>query len=198
MAGLIHLVYASRGEFKSFGGRGIEPEVARILAQSRKNNARQDIGGVLYYGNGFFFQCLEGERDKVKELYEGICKDPRHGHARLLAQYPVEKRSFSSWSMKYVSVDREVQALLKRHGQAQFDPYQFSEQLVKDLVLLLAATKDSPNEAEAVPAPRSRGAFDASPAAAETGQARATLALVTSGMSLLVAIAALVVALQDR
>jgi hypothetical protein len=82
---IIELVYASRAAFAPVGGGGIEPEVARILAQSRRNNPRQDIGGMLFNKDGYLFQCLEGEPHDVEAVYQRIARDPRHQESGALA-----------------------------------------------------------------------------------------------------------------
>ena len=59
MSSLIRLIYVSRANFEpAKESGGIEPTVARILMQSRRNNPKEQIGGVLYFGDGYFFQCL--------------------------------------------------------------------------------------------------------------------------------------------
>jgi hypothetical protein len=70
MADLQRMVYASRATFApSRQGNGIDVEVARILMQSRRNNPRRGLVGALYYGDGAFFQCLEGEPAAIDEVY---------------------------------------------------------------------------------------------------------------------------------
>lgn len=53
---------------------GIEPSVARILSQSRLNNARRGLVGALYFGGGgCCFQYLEGRAQ------DGTGCTPRYG-----------------------------------------------------------------------------------------------------------------------
>jgi hypothetical protein len=40
------------------------------LEQSRENNLRLDVTGMLLYKGGNFMQMLEGEKDAVLGLYE--------------------------------------------------------------------------------------------------------------------------------
>ena len=57
MSALIRLIYVSTARFKAAKSHeGIEPTVARILMSSRSKNPQHQIGGVLYYGDGYFFQ----------------------------------------------------------------------------------------------------------------------------------------------
>lgn len=160
MSGLIRLVYASRANFDPVDSdSGIEPTVARILFQSRKNNPREQIGGVLYYGNGYFFQCLEGKSDVVNALAARLMQDPRHSDVEILKVSQVDRRLFRNWSMKYVPLEQDVNRLLQKHEMKSFDPYNLSDGLIDELVALfvqLSSPQSSPDQdysdkAEAAP-----------------------------------------------
>lgn len=142
MSEIIELVYASRAAFAPVGGGGVEPEVSRILSQSRRNNPHRNVGGVLCYRDGYFFQCLEGEAHDVETVYRKIAADPRHQDVKILSRRPVDRRRFKSWSMKYATVDSAIGELLKQHGHIRFDPYAFGNELLTALVALLHAATD--------------------------------------------------------
>lgn len=127
---LTRLTYASKANFTFNKDGSIEAEVARILLQSRRNNPKDSIGGVLHYGNGYFFQCLEGERDSVNKVYEKIAKDPRHTDVQLLTMQSIDTRLFSDWSMKYLPVEEDLNTLLEQFGMASFDPYAMDEKMI--------------------------------------------------------------------
>lgn len=148
---LMRVTYVSRSTFKPFGAQsGIEPNVARILSQSRRNNMHRNLVGVLYYGNGCFFQCLEGNSDDIEKLLESLRRDPRHRDLEILSREPIEYLSFMDWNMKYVSVDQKVQELLKQHQMKRFDPYQFNTEMIQQLVNVFhqSAEQLSPVEIE--------------------------------------------------
>jgi hypothetical protein len=134
MEHIIRLTYVSTATFKENQSGGIEAEVARILIQSRNNNARAKVGGVLHYGNGYFFQCLEGETKQVNETYARINKDPRHKDVHILGAGKVSQRIFSDWSMKYMPIESSIKLLLTKHGYTSFDPYKFDAQIVDELL----------------------------------------------------------------
>lgn len=135
MEQLTRITYVSRSTFKPFKQKtGIEPNVARILSESRRNNIRRNLVGVLYYGDGCFFQCLEGTSDDIDELLESLKRDPRHGEIEILSRSAIPELSFHDWSMKYVSIDEKVQQLLKKNGLHRFDPYQFSPEMIRQLI----------------------------------------------------------------
>jgi hypothetical protein len=130
----IRLTYASTANFLSNKGGGIESEVARILMQSRGNNSRVDVGGVLHFGNGYFFQCLEGPKDQVNDIFSRIGKDNRHKAVQILSSKVVNERLFDKWSMKYLQLERSLTAVLVDMGQKNFNPYQLDDSMIDNLL----------------------------------------------------------------
>ena len=140
---LLQIVYVSRSTFTPMPAeRGIEPSVARILVQSRVNNSRRGLVGALYFGDGCFFQCLEGHTADVDRLYAALLQDPRHTELKVLARRPIERTSFATWAMKYVPLDAPMKALLRVRGLQTFDPYRFDEGTVAKVLELLGAGRD--------------------------------------------------------
>ena len=143
MGTLVQIIYISRST--SLPGRpenGVDPTVARILAKSRSNNRRNGLVGVLYFGDGCFFQCLEGEESVVNALYAKLEQDPRHKDLKIISRKPIAAPSFGDWSMKYVPVEQEVTRLLQSKGMTAFDPYQFDAATTQEVIdLLLRATE---------------------------------------------------------
>ncbi len=78
-------------------------ELETMLAQSRARNTLRDVTGVLVYVDGVFLQILEGERDAVGALMEKISRDPRHRDLKVFHEEEIEKRTFGSWRMAFVS-----------------------------------------------------------------------------------------------
>ena len=155
MSQLIRLVYASRSTIESSEKQqGLDPGVARILAKSRRNNARLQIAGGLLFGEGYFLQCLEGEADVVNSLYAKIAADLRHRDVTVLAKTSIPVRSFGAWSMKYVPGEQRLQALLQRWGLERFDPYRLSAEQLDVAVHFMQREVDSaetlPEETSAV------------------------------------------------
>jgi hypothetical protein len=139
---LVRLTYASTATFESDAKGGIEAEVARILLQSRKNNPKNELGGVLHYGNGYFFQCLEGPRDHVNRTYQKLLKDPRHKNVQVLTTASIKDRLFKDWSMKYLALEENLSQLLKARGQTSFNPYALDEQAIDELLEACVSGKD--------------------------------------------------------
>lgn len=76
-----------------------------LLDQSRANNTRLGISGMLLYKDGNTMQVLEGERDTVLALFERIAADPRHRGVLRLLEGHVETRQFADWSMAFHDLD---------------------------------------------------------------------------------------------
>lgn len=143
MSDLVQIVYVSRSTFTTMPPeRGIEPSVARILAQSRVNNAKRGLVGALYFGDGCFFQCLEGRTADVDRLYAALLQDPRHTDLKVLVRRPIERTGFSTWAMKYVPLDAEMKALLRELGMPTFDPYRFDDAAVARVLDMLGTGHD--------------------------------------------------------
>ncbi len=139
---LIRLAYASEATFDAQPvEKGVEPHVARILMTSRKNNAKASLVGGLYYGNNRFFQYLEGEEGEVRNTFDRIKRDNRHRNIMTLIDEPIEARSFSDWSMKYVPLSADVREFLERHGLDNFNPQAFSAEQCEEMIQLIRDSK---------------------------------------------------------
>jgi len=75
----------------------------KILLGARSRNESLDVTGLLLFVNGVFLQILEGERDVVSALMKKISSDPRHSSVKVIQETDVEKRTFPSWRMAYVT-----------------------------------------------------------------------------------------------
>ncbi|MFD0725913.1 BLUF domain-containing protein [Lysobacter brunescens] len=167
---LVQIVYVSRSTFTTMPAElGIEPSVARILAQSRVNNARRGLVGALYFGDGCFFQCLEGRAADVDRLYAALLRDPRHTDLKLLSRRSIDRTRFSAWTMKYVPLDAEMKALLHDIGQQAFDPYRFDADTVARVLDML--TRGSDIESPAAPPAATPQPVAAASAPATSGRA---------------------------
>jgi hypothetical protein len=164
MNDLLRLVYASKINFEpSENGGAVDPIVADILAQSRRNNDPRNIGGVLCYGDGYFFQCLEGERSAVETLYDRLLKDDRHRDITLLSKRPVPQRMFKLWSMKFMNVDAKIRRMLQIEKLESFQPHHFSDLMVERL---LAELRDASEKRRPAPLGQQRSGTGARQAGA--------------------------------
>lgn len=142
MPQLTRIIYISRSTFRSTKSNAvIEPNVGRILTQSRINNQRNGLVGVLYFGDGCFFQCLEGEQSAVDRLYARLQADERHKDIKLISQENISALSYGEWAMKFVPIERDMTRLLKEGGFTSFDPYRFDNAMVQKVMNLLRTSK---------------------------------------------------------
>ncbi|SDR91096.1 Sensors of blue-light using FAD [Halopseudomonas xinjiangensis] len=143
MTELVRIVYISRADFRPTTAEdGVDANVAQILAVSRRNNHHSGVVGMLHYGDGCFFQCLEGERSKIAALYRRLRRDGRHHDLKLLVHEPIRRLSFPDWSMKFIPTDDHVRGLLDEHGFSEFDPYRFDHHLVERMLKLMQGSAD--------------------------------------------------------
>lgn len=141
MQNLTQIAYVSRAAFPiSSNPYIVEPEVADILAKSRANNRTRRLVGVLCFGDGIFFQCLQGEASDVAQLLEVIKHDTRHTDVQVLHQTSIKEKTFARWSMKHAGVGSEMRAMLASHGHDTFNPYEFNEATILAVINFLQSS----------------------------------------------------------
>jgi hypothetical protein len=133
---LVRLLYASRA---------VEPiateALMAILRQSKANNPKHGITGVLCCSQDMFLQVLEGGRPAVNRLYNRIAADPRHDGVQLLNYSEIHERRFAGWSMGQVNLTRlNPGMLLKYSASATLDPFSVSGDVSMKLLDELVAT----------------------------------------------------------
>ena len=132
---LIQLCYASS---RVESGNDLLQDLSDILATARSFNQAHDIYGVLYYAEGVYFQCLEGEKQQLEGLFSKISQDARHHQIQRFPDQNIDQIDFSKWSMKYVNQHGKISRLFKAIGLEKFQPHQLhAEQMSKFLRLLL-------------------------------------------------------------
>lgn len=82
-----------------------EADIEAIGEQSRANNERLDLTGVLMASGGLFYQVLEGPADAVDEVYARIANDSRHTDLLLLGSEENVERIYPDWSMEIIDLD---------------------------------------------------------------------------------------------
>jgi len=147
MKKLLQVIYISRSTFKSQETiNKIEPNVARILAKSRINNRLNGLVGVLYFGDGVFFQCLEGDEVAVNTLLEKLEADYRHKDLKIISKKYIDNLSFGDWAMKFAPLDEQIKLFLQENNFETFDPYLFSGEIINKFLNLLFNAHDDTSE----------------------------------------------------
>jgi hypothetical protein len=103
---LSRLLYLSSGS-----DRLNSNQLRLILEKSRKNNAENNITGVLCAGGGHFIQILEGGENDLIRLYSKILDDPLHHDCALIGILPINERLFNRWSMGYIEKSLDAMEL---------------------------------------------------------------------------------------
>ncbi|WP_411289875.1 BLUF domain-containing protein [Sphingorhabdus sp.] len=104
---LYTFVYCSRAT------EGVDDlEVDRIVEAAQRRNIARGITGVLVFGNGVFFQLLEGPAVEVQKLIANLHSDPRHCDVVSL-DWSEERRErlYPNWEMERVEAD-DIRAVL--------------------------------------------------------------------------------------
>ncbi|RZK24314.1 MAG: BLUF domain-containing protein [Hymenobacter sp.] len=91
-----HIVYMSRA-VHPLSDQNLED----LLTQSRRDNARHGVTGILFYSHGHIAQLFEAEPDVADTLFARIARDGRHSHVQKLIDRPIAARSFAEWSMAF-------------------------------------------------------------------------------------------------
>lgn len=98
---MICIVYISSAKLGLTHG-----EILNIVADSRINNEKQGLTGLLLFNSGTFMQLVEGEESNVDVLYRKIEKDRRHTDMKLLLKEPITHRNFSNWTMGFKNIEK--------------------------------------------------------------------------------------------
>ena len=93
---MIHIIYISQAVRPLS-----DPELEQLLQQCRRDNARQQVTGILFYSHGRIAQLIEGEAEVLEPLFEKITRDGRHSQVTRLLSKPIRARSFADWSMAF-------------------------------------------------------------------------------------------------
>jgi hypothetical protein len=104
---LYTFVYCSRA------AEGVEDaEVGRIVEAAQRRNLAKGITGVLVFGNGVFFQLIEGPAAQIRKLIATLHCDPRHYDVVTL-EWSEERRErlYPNWEMERVEAD-DIRAVL--------------------------------------------------------------------------------------
>ena len=81
-------------------------EIVNIVEDSRTNNEKSGLTGILLFNSGNFMQLLEGEELAVDGLYRKIEKDRRHTEVKLLLRHSITHRNFSNWTMGFKNIEK--------------------------------------------------------------------------------------------
>jgi hypothetical protein len=118
MANPFALTYLSRAT------RDLLPEeMDSILFQARLFNIAEQVTGVLLYGDGRFFQLLEGHEVSVRKVFDRLSRAQAHKGIRVLSQGPIAERFFGSWHMGFTHSPASAMQDLSQFAWEDAIPY---------------------------------------------------------------------------
>lgn len=85
-------------------------DVARILEQSRHNNAIDGVTGLLWTDGHRFLQVIEGPEESVDLCFARIVNDPRHHDISVLSARDIDTPEFGYWTMEHRTADDRADA----------------------------------------------------------------------------------------
>lgn len=119
MSRLERLLYASTAT----GRTDSLMNMATILAESDRNNARDGLTGALAAHGGQYLQVVEGQPEVLDGLLRRLESDPRHKDIRLIDRVPIAQRRFGTWTMANARITPAMAGLLERLVHSpQLDP----------------------------------------------------------------------------
>ena len=125
----------------SFVQEMTDGELEELGRQAAKNNAENDITGVLMAKGGIFFQIIEGPEEAIDGLYSAILKDPRHDKITTLGIQIGDDldRLFPNWHMKEINLDKTISNRLQP-VRAIIDAVHAQSAITQSLTEALAAS----------------------------------------------------------
>lgn len=112
-----------------------------ILQQSRVNNPRRGITGLLCFTSDVFVQVIEGGRVEICKLFNAIVRDERNEDVCLLVYEEIKERHFGSWTMGQVKLEGiNPSVVLKYYEKAEFNPFDAPGHATMSMLMELVAT----------------------------------------------------------
>ena len=89
-----------------------QDEVAELLDQTEIRNNNMGVNGLLIYSSGNFFEVIEGEETKIKDLFENIKEDPRHRNIMMVFEKEIDKPLFDDKEANFIFGKTESSSFL--------------------------------------------------------------------------------------
>jgi len=78
-------------------------EISELLKYSKENNNSRGITGILLFSEGNFFQIIEGEKEKILELYQRIKTDKRHHNLIQIVGKEIHNEAYNGYEADFIS-----------------------------------------------------------------------------------------------
>lgn len=97
-----------------------------IAETSIIHNKENNITGILCYGNGYFFQYIEGTEQSLTNLKNKLLMDNRHKDLKTLNFSKIDERRFQNWSLRSIVLERWLFKNPEMKALMPFKPYSWS------------------------------------------------------------------------
>ncbi|SFC60312.1 BLUF domain-containing protein [Zunongwangia sp. SCSIO 43204] len=88
-----------------------ETDINEVLSWTQSWNTDHNITGFLLYSEGNFFQVLEGDELKVKDVFQKIEKDRRHRNLFKIFNREIKQDQYDEYSCEFLSKYNESEEL---------------------------------------------------------------------------------------
>lgn len=119
-ADLCQFVYISRITSTGLSSPSTLNDISEV---SIKHNEDDDVTGILCYGNGYFFQCVEGSEQALTNLKNRLLVDDRHKELQILDFSKISERRFTSWALRSITLERWMTKEPELKKFMPFKPY---------------------------------------------------------------------------
>ena len=103
MSELYQLVYLSHITSTGLINSSTLNDIAEVANNLNKVDS---ITGILCYGNGYFFQYVEGTEQALTNLKNRLLVDDRHKDLKILDFSAIDERRFEGWSLRSITIER--------------------------------------------------------------------------------------------
>ena len=100
---LCQLIYLSHITATGLSNSSTLNDIAEV---ANRLNKIDDITGILCYGNGYFFQCVEGTEQALTNLKNRLLVDDRHKDLKIFDFSAIDERRFEGWSLRSITLER--------------------------------------------------------------------------------------------
>ena len=117
---LCQLVCLSHITSTSLASASTLNDIAEVAIE---RNQADNITGILCYGNGYFFQCVEGSEQALTNLKNRLLVDDRHKDLKILDFSAIAERRFAGWSLRSITLERWMMNEPKLKSFMPFKPH---------------------------------------------------------------------------
>ena len=79
-------------------------DLEHLFSVNKRNNTDLNVSGILIYSDGNFLQILEGEEQKIQNLFHKISQDARHNNIIKLIDTSIESRVFDDYEHGFIVI----------------------------------------------------------------------------------------------